>query len=199
MQTPTPKQNYHHGDLRSTLLEAALVTVEAEGVEALSFRQLARIAKVSPGAPYHHFRDKGELLAMVAKRGFETLHGELQRSSAAGVNPVNALHKLVHAYLKFARTSPKLYALLFAPEVTRPENLDLIEPDAMACFEQLQSALAAVDPSSKPAETHERALAVWGLLHGLVSLLIGSPLTRKLSTEADVDLAERSAMKLALD
>jgi AcrR family transcriptional regulator len=196
---PSQRENYHHGDLRSTLLEAALTTVEAEGVEALSFRQLARIAKVSPGAPYHHFRDKGELLAVLAKRGFETLHGELKKSSAAGVDPVNALHRLVHAYLKFARTSPKLYALLFAPEVARPENLDLIEPDAMACFEHLQSALAAVDPSSEADATHERALAVWGLLHGLVTLLIGSPLTRRLSTEADADLAERSAMKLALD
>jgi hypothetical protein len=55
---PTQKKDYHHGDLRSALLEAALTTVETEGVEALSFRQLARIAKVSTGAPYHHFRDK---------------------------------------------------------------------------------------------------------------------------------------------
>ena len=196
---PTERQNYHHGDLRSALLEAALATVETDGVEALSFRQLARIANVSPGAPYHHFRDKGELLAVLAKRGFEALHRELQRSSSAGADPVNALHRLVHAYLKFARSSPKLYGLLFMPEVARPENLDLIEPDAMACFEHLQSALTAVDPTAESHTTHERALAVWGLLHGLVSLLIGSPLTRRLSTQADADLAERSAMKLALE
>lgn len=194
----TKQNNYHHGDLRSALLEAALTSVEAEGVEALSFRQLARIAKVSPGAPYHHFRDKGELLAVLAKRGFEALHTELRKASAAGVDPADALRRLIHAYLKFARTSPKLYALLFNPEAARPENLDTIEPDAMACFEHLQSTLTAVDPAAEPQATHERALAVWGLLHGLVTLLVGSPLTRKLSTEADEDLAERSAMKLAL-
>jgi AcrR family transcriptional regulator len=123
----------------------------------------------------------------------------LQKASSAGCDPVDALHRLIHAYLKFARTSPKLYALLFMPEVARPENLDLIEPDAMACLEHLRSALSDVAPTAEAHITHERALAVWGVLHGLVSLLIGSPLTRKLSTKADQDLAERSAMKLALD
>lgn len=191
-------RNYHHGDLRSALLEAALATVERDGVEALSFRQLARIAKVSPGAPYHHFRDKGELLAMLAKRGFEALQAELETSCSAGSDPVNCLHRLVEAYLGFARGSPKLYALLFMPEVARPENLDLIEEDAMACFERLQGALAVVDPTAKPADIHDRALTVWSLLHGLVSLLNTGPLTRKLSSQADADLAARSAMKLAL-
>jgi AcrR family transcriptional regulator len=196
---PTDQKRYHHGDLRSALLETALTTVEADGVEALSFRELARIAKVSPGAPYHHFRDKGELLALLAKRGFEALHTELQKASSAAADPADALHRVIHAYLKFARTSPKLYALLFNPEAARPENLDMIEPDAMACFEHLQSALTAANPTPESETTHERALAVWGLLHGLVTLLVGSPLTRKLSTQADEDLAERSAMKLALE
>lgn len=194
----TAERNYHHGDLRSALLEAALATVEAEGAQALSFRELARIAKVSPGAPYHHFRDKSELMAMLAKRGFEVLQTELETSCSAGSDPVNCLYKLVEAYLGFARGSPKLYALLFAPEIARPENLDLIEPDAMACFERLQGALAVVDPTAKPDVIHERALTVWSLLHGLVTLLEMGPLTRKLSKQADVDLAARSAMKLAM-
>ena len=147
MSTP---RKYHHGDLRSALLEAALATVERDGLEGLSFRQLARIANVSPGAPYHHFRDKSELLAMLAKRGFEALQAELERSHEAGCDPKDCLHRLVEAYLGFARRSPKLYALLFIPEVGRPENLDLVEPDAMACFERLQGALAVVDPTATP-------------------------------------------------
>ena len=194
----TARRNYHHGDLRSTLLEAALATVQRDGVEGLSFRELARIANVSPGAPYHHFRDKGELLAMLAKRGFEALQAELERSCSAGSDPTTCLHQLVQAYLGFARSSPKLYALLFIPEVARPENLDIVEPDAMACFERLQDALTVIDPTAKPADIHERALTLWSLLHGLVSLVGTGPLTRRLAREADEDLVARTAVKLVL-
>lgn len=192
------ERTYHHGDLRSALLEAALATVENDGVAALSFRQLARIANVSPGAPYHHFRDKNALLASLAKRGFEALHAELQTSCSAGSDPVLCLRALVDAYLKFARSSPKLYNLLFLPEIGRPENLDLIEPDAMICFDQLKSALERLDTSAAEADLHERALTVWSLLHGLVSLLDCGPLSRTMSVQAGADLAARSAMKLAL-
>jgi len=192
------ERTYHHGDLRTALLEAALATVEREGVAALSFRQLARIANVSPGAPYHHFRDKNALLASLAKRGFEALHAELETSCSQGSDPVLCLRALVEAYLDFARTSPKLYGLLFMPEVARPENLDLIEPDAMICFDRLKAALKRLDTDAQEADLHERALTVWSLLHGLVSLLDSGPLTRRLSGQASADLAARSAMKLAL-
>ncbi|WP_010219201.1 TetR/AcrR family transcriptional regulator [Sphingomonas sp. PAMC 26621] len=192
------EKNYHHGDLRSALLEAALATVETEGVAALSFRQLARIANVSPGAPYHHFRDKNALLASLAKRGFEALHAELEKSCSAGSDPAQCLRALVDSYLRFARTSPKLYNLLFLPEVAREDNIDLIEPDAMICFDRLKAALGRLDTIAGEAELHERALTVWSLLHGLVSLLEAGPLSRSMSAHAGADLAARSAMKLAL-
>lgn len=194
----TAERTYHHGDLRSALLEAALATVEKDGVAALSFRQIARISNVSPAAPYHHFRDKNALLASLAKRGFEALHAELEASCSAGSDPELCLRALVEAYLGFARASPKLYGLLFMPEVARPENLDLIEPDAMICFDQLKTALKRLDISVQEEALHERALTVWSLLHGLVSLLDAGPLTRSLSGQSRTDLAARSAMKLAL-
>lgn len=189
---------YHHGDLRTALLEAALATVERDGVAALSFRQLARIANVSPGAPYHHFRDKSALLASLAKRGFEALHAELETSCSDGSDPVQCLRNLVEAYLAFARTSPKLYGLLFMPEVARPENLDLIEPDAMICFDRLKAALRQIDQGVLEPDLHERALTVWSLLHGLVSLVDGGPLNRSLASQYRSDLAARSALKLAI-
>jgi AcrR family transcriptional regulator len=192
------EQNYHHGDLRSALLEAALETVERDGVEALSFRQIARIANVSTGAPYHHFRDKNELLASLARRGFEALEADLEHACSDGSDPVHCVHQLVEAYLGFARRSPRLYALLFIPEVTRPESLDVIEPQALACFDRLQAALRVVDPAGETSVIRERAVTLWSLLHGMVSLLDIGPLTRSLATEVDTELVARSAMKLAL-
>ena len=64
---------YHHGDLRRALVEAAERILENEGPSALSLRAVAREAGVSAAAPYHHFKDKNELLAAIAQEGFELL------------------------------------------------------------------------------------------------------------------------------
>ena len=64
---------YHHGDLRRALIDAARRLLESEGPSALSLRAVAREAGVSPAAPYHHFKDKGELLDAVAGEGWMML------------------------------------------------------------------------------------------------------------------------------
>ena len=63
---------YHHGDLRRALLDAAERVLERDGAGALSLRAVAREAGVSAAAPYHHFKDKDDLLAAVIDRSFET-------------------------------------------------------------------------------------------------------------------------------
>src|ERR1700742_1157852 len=71
---------YHHGDLRRALIDAATRLLETEGPSALSLRAVAREAGVSPAAPYHHFKDKGELLAAVAQQGWEMLNASLGKA-----------------------------------------------------------------------------------------------------------------------
>ncbi len=57
---------YHHGHLKQTLLNAALALISEVGPQAFTLREVARRADVSHNAPYRHFRDKDELLAVVA-------------------------------------------------------------------------------------------------------------------------------------
>jgi hypothetical protein len=54
----TAKASYHHGDLRSSLLDAANAMLKEHGIEGLSLRKLADRVGVSRTAPYHHFKDK---------------------------------------------------------------------------------------------------------------------------------------------
>ena len=59
-----------------------------KGPSALSLRAVAREAGVSPAAPYHHFKDKAELLDAVAQQGWDILRrpevrGQGQRPSAS--------------------------------------------------------------------------------------------------------------------
>jgi len=72
---------YHHGDLRQALLNNCLKLIEEKGVSGFTLREVARISGVSPAAPYHHFKNKTELLAAVALMGFKMLD-EVQRKAS---------------------------------------------------------------------------------------------------------------------
>src|SRR5436853_7154633 len=85
---------YHHGDLSRALVEAARRILEAEGPTALSLRAVAREAGVSPAAPYHHFKDKTELLEAVAHEGWEALGQAIAAARQGGASPEAALNAI---------------------------------------------------------------------------------------------------------
>src|SRR5215467_10438521 len=68
-----PGNAYHHGDLRRALLDEALRTIQAHGVEQLTLRTVGERLGVSRSALYRHFGDKQSLLAAVGTEGFRTL------------------------------------------------------------------------------------------------------------------------------
>ena len=107
-------RGYHHGNLREALIRAALELIAKKGAAGFTFAEAARFAGVSPAAPYRHFRDRDELLASVALRGFEQFEAELARAWDEGrPDPFAALHRLGKAYLEFARTQPAFYSAMF--------------------------------------------------------------------------------------
>ena len=73
-------RGYHHGNLKEALISAALKLIAEKGPAGFTFAEAARWAGVSPAAPYRHFRDRDELLADVARRGFELFEAALAKS-----------------------------------------------------------------------------------------------------------------------
>src|SRR5271163_4591233 len=104
---------YHHGDLSRALVAAGRRILEAEGPAALSLRAVAREAGVSPAAPYHHFKDKSELLDAVAEEGWHELGDAIRKGLASADDPKLALHEVGVAYVTFARQNPALYRLMY--------------------------------------------------------------------------------------
>ena len=118
-------RGYHHGNLKEALLRAALELIAQKGPAGFTFAEAARWAGVSPAAPYRHFRDRDELLASVARRGFEKFEAVLARAWDDGRPEVFvALDRLGKAYLAFARTKSAYYSAMFEagiPLATNPE------------------------------------------------------------------------------
>src|SRR5262249_14008768 len=108
------QRGYHHGNLKEALLNAALELIAKKGPAGFTSAAAARWAGVSPAAPYRHFRDRDELLASVAHRGFEQFEAALTRAWDGGrPEPFAAFDRLGKAYLEFARSEPAYYSAMF--------------------------------------------------------------------------------------
>jgi len=101
------KVRYHHGDLRRTLLDAAMTLIDIRGLGALTLRETARRAGVSEAAPYRHFTNLDDLLGAVALEGYEMLITDLES--------VRGPRALRETYLTFAGDFPGRYILMFSP------------------------------------------------------------------------------------
>src|ERR1041384_7388776 len=108
-----PRRSYHHGNLRRALLDEALATIGAEGVDGLTLREIGARLGVSRTAMYRHFADKRALLAAVATEGFRTLRQQLVSAWEAGGRGSAAFESMGTAYIRFAAANPAHYRVMF--------------------------------------------------------------------------------------
>jgi len=170
---PGGSRGYHHGNLKETLLRAALELIAKKGPAGFTFAEAARWAGVSPAAPYRHFRDRDELLASVALRGFERFKLALDRAWGDGrPDAVVALDRLGKTYLEFARTEPAYYSAMFEAGIPLSSSADLREAGdrAFAVLRGAAEQLAAQMPPAKRPPTLMVALHIWSMSHGVASL-----------------------------
>jgi AcrR family transcriptional regulator len=167
------ERGYHHGNLKEALQRAALELIAEKGPFGFTFADAARWAGVSPAAPYRHYSDREELMADVAKRGFEEFEQALRKAWDDGEkDPVRSFEKLGRAYLDFARKHPAYYSAMFEAGVPVGKNPELREAGERA-FNVLRGAaekLVANAPAGKRPPAAMMALHVWALSHGIASL-----------------------------
>jgi AcrR family transcriptional regulator len=166
-------RGYHHGNLREALVRAALELIAEKGAAGFTFADAARWAGVSPAAPYRHFRDRDELLADVARRGFEQFEIALKSAWDDGrPDTFAAFETLGKAYLAFARREPAFYSAMFEagiPLDASPE-LRVAGDRAFAVLRDAAEKLAArLPPQSRPPALM-MALHIWSMAHGIASL-----------------------------
>ena len=159
---------YHHGDLRRALLEAAETVLEREGPGGLSLRAVAREAGVSPAAPYHHFKDKDELLLAVGKTGFQKLKAAL--ADAARDAPQDKLPAIGMAYVEFAQAHPATYRVMYdcARRVDAMPDSDEHEENG---FDLVKDAINdAAGGDLDEVDVSLAAIASWCAVHGLAEM-----------------------------
>ena len=191
------ERGYHHGNLKEALIRAALELIAKKGPAGFTFAEAARWAGVSPAAPYRHFRDRDELLADVARRGFDQFEMVLARAWDGGrPTAFTAFDRLGKAYLHFARTEPAYYSAMFEAGIPLETNPALRDAGDRAfavlrgATEQLIAALPA--PSRPPVMM--MALHIWALSHGIASLFGRGDAARRPLPMAPEELLEAAIL-----
>jgi AcrR family transcriptional regulator len=194
---PHPGRGYHHGNLREALIAAALDLIGEKGPTGFTFAEAARSAGVSPAAPYRHFRDRDELLADVAKRGFEVFATALDAAWDEGKpDPIRAFERLGRAYLAFARAEPAYYSAMFESGLPLVENPELREAGdrAYSILRNAAEALVATMPKEKRPPASMVTFHVWALSHGIASLFARGDEGRRKLPMAPEELLEAGVL-----
>jgi AcrR family transcriptional regulator len=175
-----PKQNkssYHHGDLRSTLLYAANSLLKEMGIEGLSLRKLADKVGVSRTAPYHHFKDKNQLLCAIAEQGF--VHWQQDAEFIFNQDmlpPKEKYRQFFHGYITYAADNPELYDLMFGRTIWKlnsatNELRSVAYPSFNYQVEMTKKwQLQGLMPRGE--DTLRLSQVTWGTMHGIARLLI---------------------------
>lgn len=168
-----PADQYHHGDLRRSLLAAALEIIEKEGLDALSLRAVARRANVSHTAPYHHFPSRAELLAAVAEEGFDALRSAIGRRVSGIDDPRASLIEGSIGYVLFALDHPSRYRIMFSPELAGTPS-ESLRSASSAAFDHLIAAIerCQIAGLARDGDPRTFARAAWSMVHGLSLLLL---------------------------
>jgi AcrR family transcriptional regulator len=188
-----PPRGYHHGNLKETLISAALDLIARKGPSGFTFAEAARFAGVSPAAPYRHFRDRDELVASVALRGFTLFEAALTQGWNDGQpEAFAAFERMGRAYLDFARTEPAYYSAMFEAGVPLDDNLDLRNAGdrAFAVIRTAAERLVAQVPAARRPPALMVALHMWSLAHGIASLFGRGDAGRRKTPMTAEDLLE---------
>lgn len=172
---------YHHGDLRQALIQAAVRTIDRDGVEALTLRSVGAALGVSRTALYRHFADKDTLLAAVAAEGFRTLHAALVGAWEAAGRGLAGLDAQGHAYVTFGISHPAHYRVMFGGYIARAARGSDLEQAGTAAFTALVDALVDLQQRGdfRRDDPALQARYVWGTVHGITMLLLaGRPTAR---------------------
>lgn len=160
----TSDRTYHHGDLRSALVEAALASVGE--ADALSLRAVARRVGVSATAVYRHFPDKQALLTAVAAAGLDRLGAAQRVAYDAAGGGASGFGATGVAYVRFALSHPALFRLIFSQPAGNAMAGGAGD-DAMTFL--LDNAARLAPPGADPKLF---ALQAWSGAHGLAMLML---------------------------
>jgi AcrR family transcriptional regulator len=166
---------YHHGDLRRVLIDAALQMVGEGGAEAVSVREAARRAGVSPGAPFRHFPSRDALMRAVAEEAQRRFRAEIAAALAAAPgDPLGRFRCLGLAYLRWAMRNPTHFEVISSRRFFDHDRATAISRDNAELIELTERTLADAFAAGqlRPTDLKQVQIAGRALVYGFARMNI---------------------------
>ena len=194
--SPDRRRPYHHGSLRSALVDAGVELAREGGPDSVILREASRAAGVSHSAAYRHFADREALLREVSRHARSELAAKMRRGVERAADPAGRLGAVGAAYVDFALAQPGLFRTAFGSHPTAGddghESRGTREGEGRPETEEPYEILGDVLDQAQAAgmlEAHRRPgaeISAWSAVHGLACLLVDGPLP---ATPGDVEFA----------
>lgn len=179
--------NYHHGNVKEALLNAAQNHIENNQGEMISLRALSKEVGVTPSAVYNHFADKNALILAVKIRIFQSFNKFFAENCKETENPDKALIEMCLAYFHFSREFPSLFQFIFSSPIPMEWLTDEIVDVSCHCIVRTRGFVFAIHEKYQlhcsEEEVVNATLLIWSQLHGIVTLrnsgLIGAAVSHQ--------------------
>ncbi|MCM3170903.1 TetR/AcrR family transcriptional regulator [Paenibacillus sp. MER 99-2] len=163
---------YHHGNLRSQLIEAGIRLINEDGLKSFSLRRVAAKCNVSHTAPYSHFENVDELLAAMGEHVTAQFMNKLHTAIDGQEDSREAVSLLGQAYIDFFVDHPPYFQFLFYHSKISI-NLDNYDQDDYPPFVLFRTTAYRMFRSVGLPEEQcpQQLIALWAMVHGIASLL----------------------------
>jgi AcrR family transcriptional regulator len=152
---------------RELIITTARNLAEAEGWDAVTTRRLSTEIEYSQPVLYKHFTGMEQIADAIAIDGFGELADVIRAAHSDADAASEALTRIAHAYLDFARDNPAVYDAMFTRATALRFASQDTPPQLTAAFAELRQAVSLVaDEQDADALTE----VFFAALHGLVAL-----------------------------
>ena len=165
---------------RGEILAAARALLLEEGYQATSMRRVASRLRITPTALYLYFRNKEELINRLMQDAFAILLDRLSQEHALPGQSLDRLRRGMEAYIRFGLAHPDHYRVAFMLLPEKPAHPDGCRDPVTEqsvgeqCFAILYNCVDAciADGVLRPGDACATAEMLWGMMHGVTSLVI---------------------------
>lgn len=195
------KAGYHHGNLRASLVQAALKLLDDEGPSALTLRRIAQITGVTQTASAYHFTDKEGLECAIAAVCFRELIERLTEAVSGSAAPEERLRSAMRAYILYAETSPARFQFMFLARLIGSPRGEEVKAAARTCFGLLRLLVAELvtQTGGNSAGVETETLAAWSVAHGFGKISAGNLIPSQVGQVASRDEAREAVIGAYVD
>jgi AcrR family transcriptional regulator len=179
-------------EIRKMILDASMKLFVEEGFENVSIRKIADLIEYSPTTVYLYFKDKNEILFNLHELGFQKMAEYNFNTNLWDIkNPLLRLHKMGENYIAFGLNNPEFYDLMFIQRAPMEALETMTECDWKSgdvALGKLKECLAECMERKLivQADVNAVTMAIWALVHGLVSLAIRNRFQKIVGSQEDV-------------